>query len=184
MTCRRSTRNPVRVRAVQFYSRLVGTYGCGQVRHDSGRVRPARFLACGRSTTQIGTENSAGCGSGSMFESECHALVLGLDLPGRSGPSTYTWVKFDRRNVRASHGLAGVMQIFYKRFWCVEPALFFGCQQILSADLFFVSRFCEQIFLVNRFTFCQQVLSAYFYSQQFQFLSEDCLMFRPMERHH
>ena len=75
MTRRRSTRNPVRVRAVQFSSRLVGTYGCGQVRHDSGRVRPARFLACGRATAQIGPENSAGCGSGSMFGSECHALV-------------------------------------------------------------------------------------------------------------
>ena len=48
---------------------------CGQVRHDSGRVRPARFLACGRATAQIGPENSADCGSGSMFESEgCHAL--------------------------------------------------------------------------------------------------------------
>jgi hypothetical protein len=75
MTRRRSTRNPVRVRAVQFSSRLVGTYGCGQVRHDSGRVRPARFLACGRATAQIGPENSAGCGCGSMFESECHSLL-------------------------------------------------------------------------------------------------------------
>jgi hypothetical protein len=34
------------------------------------------------------------------------------DLPGRSGPSTYTGVKFDRRNVRASHGLAGMMRSF------------------------------------------------------------------------
>ena len=32
--------------------------------------------------------------------------------PGRSGPSTYTGFKFDRRNVRASHGVAGVMQSF------------------------------------------------------------------------
>jgi hypothetical protein len=75
MTRRRRTRNPVRVRAVQFSSRLVGTYGCGQVRHDSGRVRPARFLAGRRPTAQIGPENSAGCGSGSMFGSECHALL-------------------------------------------------------------------------------------------------------------
>ena len=81
MTRRRSTRNPVRVRAVQFSSRLVGTYGCGQVRHDSGRVRPARFLACGRATAQIGPENSAGCGSGSMFGSECHALLPTHRLP-------------------------------------------------------------------------------------------------------
>jgi hypothetical protein len=29
----------------------------------------------GRATAQIGPENSAGCGSGSMFESECHALL-------------------------------------------------------------------------------------------------------------
>jgi hypothetical protein len=34
------------------------------------------------------------------------------DLPGRSGPSTYTGVEFFRRNVRASHGLAGVMRSF------------------------------------------------------------------------
>jgi hypothetical protein len=34
-------------------------------------------LACGRATAQIGPENSAGCGSGSMFESECHALLSG-----------------------------------------------------------------------------------------------------------
>ncbi len=81
MPRRRSTRNPVRVRAVQFSSRLVGTNGCGQVRHDSGRVRPARFLACGRATAQIGPENSAGSGSGSMFESECHALLVGSILP-------------------------------------------------------------------------------------------------------
>jgi hypothetical protein len=52
---------------------------------------------------------------------------------------------------------------------------------LLSAD-FFVSRFCQQIFLVSRFTFCQQILSAYFHSQQFRFLSEECLMFRLMER--
>jgi hypothetical protein len=30
-----------------------------------------------RAMAQIGPENSAGCGSGSMFESECHALLLG-----------------------------------------------------------------------------------------------------------
>jgi hypothetical protein len=34
------------------------------------------------------------------------------DLPGRSDPSTYTGVKFDWRNVPASHGLAGVMRRF------------------------------------------------------------------------
>ena len=56
------------------------------------------------------------------------------------------------------------------------------CRFLLSADLFFVSRFCQQIFLVCRFTFCQQILSAYFYSQLFQFLSEECFMFRLMER--
>jgi hypothetical protein len=50
----------------------------------------------------------------------------------------------------------------------------------LSADLFFVSRFCQQISLVSRFAFCQQILSADFHSQQFQFLSEECLMFRLM----
>lgn len=75
MIRRDSTRNPVRVGAVQFSNRLVGTYGCGQVRHDGGRVRPARFLACGRATARLGPENSAGCGSGSMFQSECHALL-------------------------------------------------------------------------------------------------------------
>jgi hypothetical protein len=31
---------------------------------------------------------------------------------GRSGPSTYSGVEFDRRNVRATHGLAGMMQSF------------------------------------------------------------------------
>jgi hypothetical protein len=93
MTRRRSTRNPVRVRAVQFSSRLVGTYGCGQVRQDSGRVRPARFLACGRVTAQIGPENSAGCGSGSMFESECHALVEAHDSTRVSLRSTGTTCK-------------------------------------------------------------------------------------------
>ena len=71
----------------------------------------------------------------------------------------------------------------------------------LSADsvsrfVFFVSRFCQeiflvsrftfsqQIFLVSRFTFSQQILSAGFLRQQFRFLSEKCLMFRQMERCH
>jgi hypothetical protein len=36
-------------------------------------------LAGGRPTAQIGPENSAGCGSGSMFGSECHAL-LGMHI--------------------------------------------------------------------------------------------------------
>jgi hypothetical protein len=34
-------RNHVQVRAVQFSSSLVGTYGCDPVRCDGGRVRPA-----------------------------------------------------------------------------------------------------------------------------------------------
>jgi hypothetical protein len=81
--------------------------------------------------------------------------------------------------VRASHGLAGVMQSFRRRFDALSQhgllvvSRFDFCQQILSAnfspsvDMFLVSRFCQQIFLVRRFTFCQQILSAYFYSQQF-----------------
>jgi hypothetical protein len=75
-------------------------------------------------------------------------------------------------------------------FWSSADSIFVSrfCLQIslvsrfpLSEDLFFVSRFCQQIFLVSRFTFCQQILSAYFHSQQFRFLSEECLMFRLME---
>ena len=52
----------------------------------------------------------------------------------------------------------------------------------LLADSIFVSRFCQQISLVSRFVFCQQILSAFFFSQKFRFLSEECLMFRLMER--
>ena len=48
MTRTSSTRNPVQVRAVQFSSSLVGRYGCGPVRRDGGRVRPAPDLANGR----------------------------------------------------------------------------------------------------------------------------------------
>jgi hypothetical protein len=48
-------------------------------------------------------------------------------------------------------------------FWSSAGSIFVSrfCQQISL-----VSRFCQQIFLVSRFTFCQQILSAYFYSQQ------------------
>jgi hypothetical protein len=111
---------------------------------------------------------------------------------GRSGPNKHPGVKSDRRNVRASHGLAGMMQSFKKRISSVEPALLFCCQQIRflsadsvrgflsSADSLFVSRFRLQIYLLSRFTFCQQILSADFYGQQFWFLSEECLMFRRM----
>jgi hypothetical protein len=40
---------------------------------------------------QIGPENSAGCGSGSMFESECHALLWShtLVVPGTCTKHTY-----------------------------------------------------------------------------------------------
>ena len=36
-----------------------------------------------------------------------------------------------------------------------------------SADSLFVSRFRQQISLISRFAFCQQILSADFYGQQF-----------------
>jgi hypothetical protein len=42
-----------------------------------------------------------------------------------------------------------------------------------SADSFFVSRFCQQISIVSRFVFCQQILSADFYRQQICLLSAD-----------
>ena len=42
-----------------------------------------------------------------------------------------------------------------------------------SADSIFVSRFCQQISLVSRFVFCQQILSADFSRQQIRFLSAD-----------
>jgi hypothetical protein len=49
-----------------------------------------------------------------------------------------------------------------------------------SADLFFVSRFCQQISLVSRFVFCQQILSADFPRQQICLLSADSVSrFRP-----
>jgi hypothetical protein len=43
----------------------------------------------------------------------------------------------------------------------------------LSADLFFVSRFCQQISLVSSFGFRQQIPSADFSCQQICFLSAD-----------
>jgi hypothetical protein len=75
MTRRASTRNPVRVLAVQFSSRLVGRNGCGQGRRDSGRLRPAPVFGLRPATAQLGPEKSAGCGSGSVFQIECHALL-------------------------------------------------------------------------------------------------------------
>ncbi len=121
---------------------------------------------------------------------------LGL-YPGRSGPWSHPGVKFDRRYVRASHGLAGVMRSFRRRLESVSRYGF-----LLSADWFFVSRFlsaefyrqqnsivsrilssadsvswfCQQNSLVSRFAFCQQILSADFYSQQFRLFSEECRM--------
>jgi hypothetical protein len=55
-------------------------------------------------------------------------------------------------NVRASHGLAGMMQSFWKR---------------LTSDK--LARF----FVVSRFGFCQQDLSADFSHQQIRFWSAD-----------
>jgi hypothetical protein len=42
-----------------------------------------------------------------------------------------------------------------------------------SADSIFVRRFCQQIFIISRFIFCQQISSADFCRQQFFFLSAD-----------
>jgi hypothetical protein len=78
MTRRASTRNPVRVRAVQFSSRLVGRNGCGQGRRDSGRLRPAPVFGLRPATAQLGPEKSAGCSSGTVFQIECHALPVSL----------------------------------------------------------------------------------------------------------
>jgi len=51
---------------------------------------------------------------------------------------------------------------------------------IHRAGLFFVSRFCQQISLVSRFVFCQQILSADFPRQQMCLLSADSVSrFRP-----
>ncbi len=64
MTCRSSTRNPVQVRAVQFYSSLVDTNGCGHIWRDRGRVRPATVIGLRPAADQLRPENSAGCGFG------------------------------------------------------------------------------------------------------------------------
>ena len=74
MTRTSSTRNPVQVRAVQFSSSLVGTYGCGPVQRDCGRVRPTPDFGLWPGTGNRRAENLAGCGFGSMFPTECHAL--------------------------------------------------------------------------------------------------------------
>jgi hypothetical protein len=83
---------------------------------------------------------------------------------GRSGLSTCTGVKFDRRNVRASHGLAGVMRKFLDKVLMRRAGTVFWS----SADLIFVSRFCQQIlsadFSCRQICFCQQILSADFSS--------------------
>jgi hypothetical protein len=75
MTCRSSTRNPVQVRAVQFYSSLVDTNGCGHVWRDRGRVRPATVIGLRPAAAQLRPENSAGCGFGQMSRIKCHALL-------------------------------------------------------------------------------------------------------------
>jgi hypothetical protein len=75
MICRSSTRNPVQVRAVQFYSSLVDTNGCGHVWRDRGRVRPATAIGLRPAAAQLRPENSAGCGFGQMSRILCHALV-------------------------------------------------------------------------------------------------------------
>ncbi len=77
MICRSSTRNPVQVRAVQFYSSLVDTNGCGHVWRDSGRVRPATVIGLRPAAAQLRPENSAGCGFGQMSRIKCHALLGG-----------------------------------------------------------------------------------------------------------
>ena len=78
MICRSSTRNPVQVRAVQFYSSLVDTNGCGHVWRDSGRVRPATVIGLRPAAAQLRPENSAGCGFGQMSRIKCHALLGSL----------------------------------------------------------------------------------------------------------
>ena len=86
-------------------------------------------------------------------------MVVGC--AGRFGPSTHPGVKFDPRNVRASHGLADVMQSFYKRLTSVEPARVFCCQQICFWSADSVSRFaiCQQISIVSSFDFCLRNVS-------------------------
>jgi hypothetical protein len=75
MICRSSTRNPVQIRAVQFYSSLVDTNGCGHVWRDRGRVRPATVIGLRPAAAQLRPENSAGCGFGQMSRIKCHALL-------------------------------------------------------------------------------------------------------------
>ena len=93
------------------------------------------------------------------------------DFVRKVRPCTHIGVKYYRRYVRASHGLAGVMQSFSKKFRIVKPARFFVvsrfvfCQQILSAEfycqqIFFVSRFCQQNSIVSRFFFVSRFLQS------------------------
>ena len=84
MTCRTSTRNPVQVRAVQFYSSLVDTNGCGHIWRDRGRVRvrPATVIGLRPAADQLRPENSAGwAASANMCRIECHALLAMIPGP-------------------------------------------------------------------------------------------------------
>ena len=45
-------------------------------------------------------------------DSYLHVSCMQIATPGRSGSSIHPGVKSDRRNVRASHGLAGMMSSF------------------------------------------------------------------------
>jgi hypothetical protein len=78
MIRRSSTRNPVQVRAVQFYSSLVDTNGCGHVWRERGRVRPATVIGLRPAAAQLRPENSASCGFGQMSWIKCHALPASM----------------------------------------------------------------------------------------------------------
>ena len=77
MTCRSSTRNPVQVRAVQFYSSLVDTNRSGQVWRDRGRVlvRPATVIGLGRPRTNHVQKIRPAAASANMSRMKCHALL-------------------------------------------------------------------------------------------------------------
>jgi hypothetical protein len=49
---------------------------------------------------------------------------------GRSGPSTHPGLKFDRRNLQASHGLAGMMQSFRARFLVPQQIRFLSVDSV------------------------------------------------------
>ncbi len=90
-----------------------------------------------------------------------------MSYSGRSGPSRHPG-GYWRRLKCPRQPVAGWRDANFLAVALIHRA---GKAFMSSADSIFVSRFRQQIFIISRFVFCQQIPSADFCCQQFFFLS-------------